>query len=396
MLFLDLDQFKNVNDSFGHSTGDDLLRMVAGRYRKRVRDSDTLARMGGDEFVVLLENLREPEYAAAVAQSLIEELREPFHLAGGQEVYVGTSIGISVFPGESDAADQVIGNADAAMYQAKNGGRNTFRYYTESLTVAANARVALEAALRHGLERSEFILHYQPLVMIDDLKVRGAEALVRWERPGHGLVPPGQFIPLAEETELIVPLGALVLRAACTQMKLWLDLGLDLDTMAVNLSAHQFRRPDIHEMVDGILAETGLAPEFLELEITESALMEFGEEAERRLWALKSLGVRLAIDDFGTGYSSLSYLKRFPIDKLKIDQSFVRDIPRDSADMEIVGAVVGLAKNLKLDVVAEEIETPDQLAFLRHLNCSAGQGYLFSRPVAAKSFEGCLKTGFQT
>ena len=391
VLFLDLDQFKNVNDSFGHSTGDELLRLVAQRYGRRVRDSDTLARMGGDEFVVLLENLREPEYAAAVAESLVDALREPFHLAGGQEVFVGTCVGISVFPGDSGEADQVIGNADAAMYQAKNAGRNTFRFYTESLTAAANARVELEASMRHGLERAEFLLHYQPLVVIADLRVTGLEALVRWQRPGHGLISPDRFIPLAEETGLIVPLGTEVLRIACRQMRLWLDAGLGLDTMAVNLSALQFKRPDIHQVVRDILVETGLPAEYLELEITESALMDFGQEAGERLWDLKSLGVRLAIDDFGTGYSSLSYLKQFPIDQLKVDRSFVRDIPHDSADMEIVGAVIGLAKNLKLDVIAEGIETQDQLSFLRQLNCKAGQGFLFSRPLPPVDVEDFLK-----
>ncbi len=390
VLFLDLDHFKNVNDSMGHSIGDQLLQMVAKRYLARLRDTDTLCRMGGDEFVVLLENLKEPQHAAGVAQTLIEELREPFVLSAGVEVYVGTSIGVSVFPDDSGDADQIISNADAAMYLAKDAGRNAFRFYTEALTRAANERVELEAALRRALERDEFLLHYQPLVAVDDLRVTGVEALVRWQRPGVGLVPPLQFIPLAEETGLIVPMGAKILRAACLQMKAWLDAGTGIRTMAVNLSAHQFKQPDLCDQVRTILEETGLPARFLELEITESALMDHAIDAERKLHALKVLGVRLSIDDFGTGYSSLAYLKRFPIDKLKIDGSFVQDIPNDAADMEIVAAVVALAKSLKLEVLAEGVETPAQLAFLREQLCGAAQGYLFGRPLPPAELIGIL------
>jgi diguanylate cyclase (GGDEF)-like protein/PAS domain S-box-containing protein len=381
LLFLDLDHFKNVNDSLGHSAGDELLQEVARRYGRRLRDTDTLCRMGGDEFIVLLEGLQAAEHAADVARSLIEELKAPIKLSGGQDLFIGTSIGIAIFPDDGSDADKVLSCADAAMYQAKKGGRNTFRFYTEALTRAANTRVAMEAALRHGLERREFLLHYQPLVAMETLRVIGVEALVRWQHPDMGLVFPGQFIALAEETALILPLGDFVLRTACAQMKRWLEAGAGLETMAVNLSAHQFRQPDIADAVERILAETGLPAAYLELEITESALMDFGEVAEKKLQTLKALGVRLAIDDFGTGYSSLAYLKRFPIDKIKVDQSFVRDIPHDQADMEIVAAVVAMAKNLKLTVLAEGVETEAQLTFLRRLQCDAAQGYLFSRPL---------------
>ncbi|MDR3436780.1 EAL domain-containing protein [Telmatospirillum sp.] len=383
ILFLDLDHFKNVNDSLGHPVGDELLCAVARRYGARLRDNDILSRTGGDEFLVLLENLRDPAQAASVAQTLIDALKTPFALPGGHEIYIGTSIGISVFPDDGDVPDRVISCADAAMYQAKKGGRNSFLFYTQALTQAAHARIDLEAALRKGLDRGEFLVHYQPLVAMADLQITGVEALVRWQRPHHGLVSPGQFIPVAEETGLILPLGAEVLRMACRQMREWLDGGAPLQTMAVNLSAHQFTQPDIAEQVAGILAETGLSGRYLELEITESALMDSGE-AERKLSALKTLGVRLAIDDFGTGYSSLAYLKRLPIDKLKIDQSFVHDIPNDPANMEIVAAVVAMAKNLHLTVLAEGVETEAQLAFLRDLHCDALQGYLFSRPLPAR------------
>ncbi|PKU23552.1 EAL domain-containing protein [Telmatospirillum siberiense] len=386
LLFLDLDHFKNVNDSLGHAAGDELLQAVAQRYSNRLREADTLCRMGGDEFIVLLENLREADRAADVARSLIEELKVPFRLSSGRDVFIGTSVGISIFPDDGKDAGKVLSCADAAMYQAKKGGRNTYRFYTESLTEVANQRVAMEVALRQGLERGEFLLHYQPLIDMSSMRPVGVEALLRWQRPGAGLVPPGQFIPLAEETGLILPLGEFVLGAACSQMKRWLEAGADIETVAVNLSAHQFHQADIAQRVAAILEETGLPPGYLELEITESALMDFGEEAETRLRALKDLGLRLAIDDFGTGYSSLAYLKRFPIDKIKVDQSFVRDIPHDTADMEIVATVVAMAKNLNLQVLAEGVETEAQLAYLRHLKCDAAQGYLFSRPVPPLEF----------
>ena len=382
-LFLDLDHFKNVNDSLGHGAGDELLQLVAARLRGRLRDSDLLARMGGDEFVVLIERVAQTQVAAGLAQSLIEALKEVFVLAGGQEVYIGTSIGICIFPNDSESVDQIIRNADAALYQAKGGGRSAFRFYTEALTVAANARVEMESALRRGLQRGEFLLHYQPLVAMSDCRIVGVEALVRWKPPGGEMIPAASFISVAEETGLIIPLGEWVLHAACAQMKRWLDDGMALDTMAVNLSPHQFARPNIHGTIGGILAETGLPACYLELEITEGSLMESGSDVERKLNALKALGVRLAIDDFGTGYSSLAYLKRFPVDKLKVDQSFVRDIPDNRTGMEITAAVVGLGRALNLEVLAEGVETEIQLAHLRQLGCDTAQGYLLARPMPA-------------
>lgn len=386
LLLLDLDRFKDINDSLGHRAGDRLLQLVASRFRPCLGSSDILARLGGDEFGILLENLAELEDAATVARSLIGAMADPFPLNDGQDVFISTSIGISIFPDDGDGSDCIIRNADAALYGAKRGDRGTFRFYTAALSVAANARFALETRLRHGLARQEFVLHYQPLMSMPDRRILGAEALVRWQDGERGLVLPGHFIPLAEETGLIVVLGDWVLRTACQQMKLWLDEGLALDTIAVNLSPLQFRQPDIAQAIRLILEETGLAPQHLELEITEGALMEFGLDAEAKLAALKRLGVRLAIDDFGTGYSSLAYLKRFSVDRLKIDQSFVRNIPDDRADMAISAAVIGLAKNLNMQVLAEGVETEAQFAYLNGLGCHAAQGFLFSRPVVAAEF----------
>lgn len=384
LLFLDLDRFKNVNDSLGHPAGDLLLQMVAQRLLGRLRETDTLARLGGDEFAVLIEDLPSPQEAAMIAQSLIEELKRPFLMPDGHKLYVGTSIGISIFPDDGTAGDPIIRNADAALYQAKGGGRGTFRFYTEALTIAANARVKLEAQLRRGIEQQEFVLHFQPLISMTDNRITGVEALVRWHSPSDGgLVPPARFVPLAEETGLIIPLGDWVLRTACRQMKLWLDGDSSLTCMAVNLSSVQFRQPDVADMVEAALKESGLPAHYLELEITESGLMEFGPEAEAKLEALKTLGVRLAIDDFGTGYSSLAYLKRFPIDKLKVDQSFVRDIPSDTAAIEIAAAVVALGKTLHLEVLAEGVETKAQCELLQRLGCNTAQGYLFDRPLSA-------------
>ena len=384
VLFIDLDRFKTVNDSLGHPVGDELLQAIARRLSQRLRQEDTLARLGGDEFLVVLEYLQRPEEAAAVAQILISRLEQPFTLAGGQELYVSASIGISLYPDDGHSAADLIQHADTAVYQAKMQGRNTYRFYTEALTRTAHERLDLESRLRRALERNEFLLHYQPLMSVEEERMIGVEALVRWQPPDEALVPPLRFIPLAEETGLIVPLGEWVLRTACAQAKSWLDAGSPPLLLAVNLSARQFQQPDLIARIQAILTDTGWPVACLELEITESTLMEQGQQAVTTLMALKELGVRLAIDDFGTGYSSLAYLKRFPIDKLKIDQSFVRDIPHDPNDMEIASAIIALAHNLRLEVLAEGVETPDQLAFLRERGCDASQGYLFSRPLPAE------------
>ncbi|WP_133718844.1 EAL domain-containing protein [Methylocaldum gracile] len=391
VLFLDLDRFKNVNDSLGHATGDELLQLASQRMRECLRETDTVARLGGDEFVVVLEELSDPENAASVAHHLIDRLSAPFVLSGGQEVYIGASLGIGIFPDDGDDADRLIQYADAALYQAKDSGRGTYHFYTESLTTSANERLALETRLRHALDRDEFVLHYQPLVTLTDGRIFGVEALLRWQIPDQGLLSPNRFIPLAEETGLIVPLGEWVLRTACRCMKAWLDAGLPLEMLAVNLSPRQFQQGDLHERIRAILAETGLPSHHLELEITETALMEDGPENEAKLAALKELGVRIAIDDFGTGYSSLAYLKRFPIDKLKIDQSFMRDIPQDTSNMEIAAAIIAMARNLKLEVLAEGVEAEAQLAFLKRHGCDVAQGYLFGRPMTADTMQAILE-----
>jgi diguanylate cyclase (GGDEF)-like protein/PAS domain S-box-containing protein len=387
VLFIDLDRFKTVNDSLGHPVGDELLEAFAQRMRDRLRKEDTMGRLGGDEFLVVLEELQHPEDAAGVAQSLISMLERPFILSGGQEVYVGASIGISIFPGDGKNSIELVQNADAAMYQAKDQGRNTYRFYTPALSEAVNERLEMEAKLRRALVNKEFVLYYQPQVDISSSKIKGVEALVRWQSPTAGIISPARFIPLAEETGLILPLGEWVLRTACTQTKQWLDAGLPVEAVAINISSRQLQQKNIVELVAQVLAETGLAAEHLKLELTESVIMERGAQAVKILTELRDLGVRLAIDDFGTGYSSLAYLKRFPIDELKIDQSFVRDIPSDKNDMEIAATIIAMGRNLNLSIVAEGVETKEQLEFLTAHECQAYQGYLYSRPISSTEFE---------
>jgi len=392
VLFLGLDRFKSINDGFGHRVGDAVLQAVAKRCRERLRESDMLARIGGDEFVVLLENLPSPEHhAGRVAHDLMEALAAPIQADGAGEIFLGCSIGICLFPDQEGAnAERLLRNADSALILAKKQERGGIRFFSEQLIKAATERVALDSGLRRALERNEFTLHYQPLVEIGSRKVIGVEALVRWSKPEQGLIAPAQFIPLAEETGLIVPLGAWVLETACGQFMRWLGEKDALDILAVNLSPAQFRHPDLVRMIDDALLRTGMPPDRLELEITESALMDV-VVTEDKLKALKKLGVRLSIDDFGTGFSSLAYLKRFPLDKLKVDQSFVRDIPAQRADTQIVAAVISLARSLHLDVLAEGVETETQLDTLRALECEFAQGYLFSRPVSAEDIHPLLR-----
>ena len=392
VLFIDLDRFKTVNDSLGHPAGDELLVAVSRRIRARLRNEDTLARLGGDEFVILLELLDERQPAAVVAMDLLRALKAPVRLSGGHEVFIGASIGISLFPDDAGEAMPLIRNADAALYQSKEQGRNTYSFYTKALTREAEGRLMMEGQLRHALERDEFVLHYQPLVAVTDGRLLGVEALVRWQHPTDGLVMPARFIAITEENGLIEPLGEWVLRTACDQLQAWLALGVPPLTLAVNLSPRQFQQHGLVGRVREILQQGGLPPELLELEITEGAIMRQGAQAIATLDAFKALGVRLAIDDFGTGYSSLAYLKRFPIDTLKIDRSFVQDIPHDSNDMEIAATIIAMARNMRLKVVAEGVETPAQLAFLRAQGCDACQGYLFSQPLPAADIERLLLT----
>lgn len=380
VLFLDLDRFKLINDSLGHNVGDAILREVAGRLLKLVRRDDTVARLGGDEFTVVMESLSDASDAGILADKLIHALIDPFRCEE-HDLFIGVSIGISVFPQDGGTVDKLLSNADSAMYRAKEEGRNVYRFYTEEMTIRAFEHVVLETQLRRAIEQNELVLHYQPQLELKSGRVIGAEALVRWQHPELGLVSPSRFIPIAEETGLIELLGEWVLRTACRQMRIWLDAGLPFQVMSVNLAARQFKHPDLPSRMARLIEEAGLDPHWIELEITEGALMNPNDGALDRLHELKRLGFRLAIDDFGTGYSSLAYLKRFPIDKLKIDQSFVREIPDGRADMEIAVTIMSMARNLGLVVLAEGVETQAQRRFLRDNGCDQAQGYLFSPPL---------------
>jgi diguanylate cyclase (GGDEF)-like protein/PAS domain S-box-containing protein len=383
VLLLGIDHFKHINNSLGHSAGDDLLRIVAKRLKHRLRQVDLISRIGGDQFVVVLEDLSAAQDASFVAKYLIDVLEQEFILDCGSKVHVSASIGISLFEIDGDTAEALLQNADSALNNAKKDARSSFCFYSPALTDAAKERLTIEEDLRRGLEQQEFVVFYQPLINLVDREINGFEALVRWVPPDGKVIMPDRFIPVAEETGLIIPLGEWVLRESCRQMKDWLDAGLRLKNMAVNLSPRQFQDHLLADKITTILAVTGLPAHYLELEITEGAIMQQGTEALGSLNRLKDLGIRLAIDDFGTGYSSLAYLKRFPIDKLKIDRSFVRDIPEDRPSTEIVSTIIAMGKHLNLLVLAEGIETELQLEVLQRFGCDFGQGYLFSRPVPA-------------
>ncbi|HKO88879.1 MAG TPA: EAL domain-containing protein [Burkholderiales bacterium] len=390
VLFTDLDRFKNINDSFGHQAGDRVLQEISGRISRVLRESDTVARLGGDEFVVLIESFDAVGEVSAVARSLLEAIAQPFTV-DGQECHISGSIGISSFPADSKDAPSLLRNADVAMYRAKEKGKNTFEFYSAQMNVHAFERLALESSLRRGLERDEFILHYQPKIELGTGRVLGTEALVRWRRPDGSLVWPADFIPLAEECGMIEQLGAWVLRAACEQACAWHESGLPPVTIAVNLSARQFLNEGLLAAVSQIIQETKLNPALLELEITESLMVRNPDQAAELLHALKMMGVRLALDDFGTGYSSLSYLKRFPFDSVKIDRSFIQDIPYDSDDAAITRAVIAMAHSLRLSVTAEGVENGAQIEFLRASGCDAVQGNFFSPALTAPELENLLR-----
>jgi diguanylate cyclase (GGDEF)-like protein/PAS domain S-box-containing protein len=381
VLFLDLDRFKIVNDTLGHSIGDTLLVALSRRLRAAVRAEDTVARMGGDEFIFILRGLRNAEDAVKPAQKVLEAIRPPFHI-GVHDLHVTASIGISLYPGDGVAPEQLLKCADLALYRAKERGRDRLQLYNPTFNVQVFEQMVLEGRLRRALEQRQFELLYQPQIGLDTGAVVGFEALLRWRHPELGLVAPDQFVPLAEESGLIEPLGIWVLRTACEQHRAWREAGLPNFRLAVNMSARQFERPGLESRIREVLSETDMDARLLEIELTESVLMQEGDHTEALLASLSDLGVGLALDDFGTGYSSLSYLKRFPITRVKIDRCFVRDIATSGGDAAVARAVIAMAHGLGVEVVAEGIETPEQLAVLRRYGCDEGQGFLLGRPAA--------------
>jgi diguanylate cyclase (GGDEF)-like protein/PAS domain S-box-containing protein len=392
VLFLDLDGFKHINDSLGHPIGDRLLQSIAKRLVDCSRASDTVSRQGGDEFIVLLSEVDQAEDAATAANRILASVAEA-HTIDGHDLHVTMSIGMSLYPSDGADAETLIKNADTAMYQAKENGRQGYQYFRPAMNARAVERQSIEAGLRRAMERHEFSLHYQPKINFKTGAITGAEALLRWTHASRGLVPPAQFIPVAEDCGLIVPIGNWVLRTACEQARAWADAGLPVATMAVNVSSMEFRDENYLERLYRILGETGLDPRLLELELTESVLMKHADSAAAILQALRERGVQVAVDDFGTGYSSLSYLGKFPIDALKIDQSFVGRIINAADDATIVTAVIAMARSLNLRVVAEGVETLAQLTFLRNHECDEAQGYYLGRPVMPQQFAKLLGTG---
>ena len=392
VIFLDLDRFKYINDSLGHAIGDELLQSISKRLLANVRGSDTVSRQGGDEFVILLAEIARPQDAAISAQKLLHSLSAP-HLLGGQELHIDGSIGISVYPADGNDAEMLIKSADTAMYHAKECGRNNFQFFTADMNLKSVQRQSLEASLRFALEREEFLLDYQPKVNLETGEITGVEALIRWQQPDRGLVPPAQFVPVAEDCGLIILIGRWVMREACRQARAWQVAGLPPMPIAVNVSAVEFRDKGFVEGVRKILSESGLPAQYLELELTEGVLMKDAESATSVLLELKAMGIHLAVDDFGTGYSSLSYLRKFPIDALKIDQSFIHQNNTTPDDSTIVSAVIAMGRSLKLRVVAEGVETLEQLMFLRALQCDEAQGFYFGRPVPAAQFAESLRKG---
>ena len=390
VMFLDLDHFKHINDSLGHALGDELLREVAKRLSGRVRKGDTVARLGGDEFIIVMEHIDGPDDADTLAQELMETLRHPFNLRG-HRLFVDTSIGICLFPSDGDDCDELLKNADAAMYQAKEDGRNNYSFYQAHLTESSMDRVNMVSSLRQALDREELEVFFQPQVSLPDRQVIGAEALVRWNHPETGVLQPARFLALAEESGLIVPMGLWVLRSACAHVTRWKAAGLPIQRVAVNLAAKQIRRADLLPEILDILHDTGCRPEWLELEITEGFIMRETDSAIEILRQLRQVGINLAIDDFGTGYSSLSHLKRLPVNKLKIDRSFIRDLARDPSDAAIARAVIALGSSLNLEITAEGVENAYQERFLIRESCQQAQGFRYGRPMPAAKFSRMLE-----
>jgi len=392
VLFIDLDRFKLVNDTLGHAAGDKLLKEAGIRLTQCIRSGDTAGRFGGDEFGAVLLNLGDAGDASIVAQKLIDALARPFDL-DGHETYVSASVGITLFPSDGEEAGALIMNADTAMFRAKEQGRNTYQFFTREMNERARERLRTDTALRRAIERGEFLLYYQPRVDLKSGAICGVEALLRWQHPDKGTVLPAEFIPVLEDSGLIVPVGEWVTREVCGQILAWKKAGIAVPPAAINLSARQFQQKDLEPTVRRILQETGVDPSHLEFELTESLLMKEPEAAARTLRGLKESGVKISVDDFGTGYSSLAYLKRFPIDSLKIDHAFIRDVTTNPEDAAITLAIIGLAHSLKLNVVAEGVETEGQVSFLSRHDCDEMQGFYFSKPVTASECENLLREG---
>jgi len=386
LLLIDLDHFKNINDSLGHNVGDEVLKAVAQRIQSLFDTEITVARLGGDEFGLLVENCQQVVQAAGYAQRILDGFKTPFVLEN-QQLFISASVGISLFPSDASSAQQLLRNADSALFKAKSDGREAYALYTEELTAHAQQRVELASELRRAIEQHELRVFYQPIHSLQDSRIMGVEALVRWQHPVRGLVPPGEFIPIAEQIGLIADIDAWVLRTSCQQMCDWLTAGVDISFVAVNVSSRLFSSGQLDVQVAHVLRETGLDPARLELEVTESAVMQDPEQAIEQLHRLRELGLSLAIDDFGTGYSSLLRLKRMPVQKLKIDQGFVAGLPSDEDDIAIVRAIIVLAKSMGMRVLAEGIEHADQAWFLRDSGCQLGQGYWFARPMPAEQID---------
>lgn len=383
VLFIDLDRFKNINDGFGHPAGDIVLKEIANRFATTLRAGDILARLGGDEFIILLNDIGHAKFASPVAEKLLQCASMPV-MVNGQELALTASIGISIYPTNGTTLEELEHNADIAMYKAKRAGCGVFQYYTQEMNFEAHEHIQMEVALRKAISNNEFVLHYQPKLNLKDGSVAGVEALIRWENPELGLIIPTEFIPLAEETGLIMQIGEWALREACQTNKAWQTEGYEPICVAVNLSPKQFQHPDIAKLVETILTEVGLDAKYLELEITETAVMEDVEATVSKLNMIKKMGVEISIDDFGTGYTSISYLKKFPISVLKIDQSFIKDIPQNQNNTAITSAVIALAHTLGMKVVAEGVENAEQLQYLADNNCDCVQGYYLSRPLPEK------------
>lgn len=389
VLFINIDRLKAINDTMGHDMGDKIIKGVAQRLTLCLREGDTVGRLGGDEFLLVLPGLKEMNDVLKITEKILDAIKIPFHISE-QDIYNTASIGISVFPYDGDDADSLIKNADKAMSRAKMSGRNNYQFFTAAMKADIHEQLLLEQSMRRALERKEFVVYYQPQIDLTSGEIIGSEALVRWQHPELGLVPPTKFIRWAEESGLIVELGEWVLRTACRQNRQWQMMGYGHLRIAVNISACQFRQGNLVQTVTNVLKETGLSPECLELELTESVIMESAGPAVDIPHELKALGVRFSIDDFGTGYSSLSYLKRFPVNTLKIDRSFISDLTSNSHDATIAQAVIALGHGLNLAVLAEGVETEPQLEFLRSLRCDRMQGYYFSEPIPAQKFEQLL------